>query len=226
METTWAELHPYIDEHRQCGWAFELKECAIQVESWEMLNFLKKRSNMHLLREQLHFHITDPPGLSSSELCSSHNYMKVCAVFDEFISTHRGPDLLWEATLWFPQVWHCGSPAKNWSFGDRICRLLETTWAGGFPLGLTDKESTYNVGSIPESGRSPGGGHGNPLHCSCLENPMDRGAWRVTAYKVAKSQTLCFSQTHNRSGGALKWLITSRPGMGGIGRNWETETDT
>ena len=36
---------------------------------------------------------------------------------------------------------------------------------------------TGNVGSIPELGRSPGGGHGNPLQCSCLENPMDRGAW-------------------------------------------------
>ena len=34
--------------------------------------------------------------------------------------------------------------------------------------------------SIPESGRFPGGGHGNPLQCSCLENPMDRGAWRDT----------------------------------------------
>ena len=42
------------------------------------------------------------------------------------------------------------------------------------------KESTYNVGnpgSIPESGRSPGGGNGNPLQYSCLENHMDRGAW-------------------------------------------------
>ena len=35
-------------------------------------------------------------------------------------------------------------------------------------------------GSIPGSGRSPGGGHGNPLQYSCLENPMDRGAWQAT----------------------------------------------
>ena len=46
-----------------------------------------------------------------------------------------------------------------------------------------------DVGSIPELGRSPGGGHGNPLQYSCLENPMDRGAWRATAHRVAKSQT-------------------------------------
>ena len=36
------------------------------------------------------------------------------------------------------------------------------------------------MGSIPGPGKSPGGGHGNPLQCSCLENPMDRGAWWAT----------------------------------------------
>ena len=43
--------------------------------------------------------------------------------------------------------------------------------------------------SIPGSGRSPGGGNGNPLQYSCLKNPMDRGAWQVTGHRVAKSQT-------------------------------------
>ena len=46
-----------------------------------------------------------------------------------------------------------------------------------------------DAGLIPESGRSPGGGHGNPLQYSCLENPMDRGVWQSTVYRVAKSQT-------------------------------------
>ena len=44
-------------------------------------------------------------------------------------------------------------------------------------------------GSISGSGRSPGGEQGNPLQYSCLENPMDRGAWRPTIHEVAKSQT-------------------------------------
>ena len=44
-------------------------------------------------------------------------------------------------------------------------------------------------GSIPESGRSPGGGHGNPLQYSCLEHPMDREAWWATVPRVTKSQT-------------------------------------
>ena len=45
------------------------------------------------------------------------------------------------------------------------------------------------AGSIPESGSSPGGGHGNPLQYSCLENSMGRGAWGITVHRVAKSQT-------------------------------------
>ena len=44
-----------------------------------------------------------------------------------------------------------------------------------------------DAGSIPGLGRSPRGGHGNPLQYSCLENPMDRGAWRATIHGVAKS---------------------------------------
>ena len=46
-----------------------------------------------------------------------------------------------------------------------------------------------DVALIPGSGRSLGGRHGNPLQYSCLENPMDRGAWRPTVHGVAKSQT-------------------------------------
>ena len=45
-----------------------------------------------------------------------------------------------------------------------------------------------DMGSIPVSRRSPGGGHGNPLQYSRLENPMDRGAWQATVHKVAQSQ--------------------------------------
>ena len=60
-----------------------------------------------------------------------------------------------------------------------VCPALE-----GFPGGTSGKEpacqcrlDVRDVGLIPGSGRSPRGGHGNPLQYSCLENPMDRGAW-------------------------------------------------
>ena len=62
----------------------------------------------------------------------------------------------------------------------------------GFPGDSDGKKSTCNVGdlgSIPGLGRSPGGGHGNPLQYSCMENPMDREAWWATVHGVAKSRT-------------------------------------
>ena len=46
-----------------------------------------------------------------------------------------------------------------------------------------------DLGLIPGSGRSPTEGNGNPLQCSCLANPMDRGAWWATVHEVAKSRT-------------------------------------
>ena len=52
---------------------------------------------------------------------------------------------------------------------------------------LANAEDVRDVGSIPGSGRSPGGGDGNPRQYSCLENHMDRGAWRATVHRVAKS---------------------------------------
>ena len=46
-----------------------------------------------------------------------------------------------------------------------------------------------DTGSIPGSGRYPGGGHGKPPQYACLENPMDREAWQATVYRVTKSRT-------------------------------------
>ena len=62
----------------------------------------------------------------------------------------------------------------------------------GFPGGSDGKESARNAedkGLIPGWGKSPGEGNGNPLQYSCLENAMDRGAWRATGHGVTKSQT-------------------------------------
>ena len=61
-----------------------------------------------------------------------------------------------------------------------------------FPGGSEGKASACNAGdpgSIPGLGRSPGEGKGNPLQYSCLENPMDRGAWQATVHGVTKSRT-------------------------------------
>ena len=62
----------------------------------------------------------------------------------------------------------------------------------GFPGKSDGKESACNAGdpgSIPGFGRSPGGGNGNLLQYSCLENPMDRGAWQAIVHGITKSRT-------------------------------------
>ena len=70
----------------------------------------------------------------------------------------------------------------------------EVVWLSGIsergsPGGSDGKESACNAGDpglIPGSRRSPGEGNGNPLQYSCLEKPMDRGAWQATAHEVAE----------------------------------------
>ena len=78
------------------------------------------------------------------------------------------------------------------------CKELDMTeWLilGASQVALVVKNPTANARDIrdavltPGSGRSPGGEHGNPLQHSCLENPMDRGAWWATVHRVTKSQT-------------------------------------
>ena len=92
--------------------------------------------------------------------------------------------------------------AQILKFGDlRNLQLLgEKNGGGGFPCGSEVKASACNVGDvglIPGLGRSPGEGNGNPLQYSCLENPMDRGAWWATVHGVAKSRTQLSDFTFN-----------------------------
>ena len=85
----------------------------------------------------------------------------------------------------------------------------------GFPGGSEVKASAYNagdLGSIPGLGRSPGEGNGNPFQYSCLENPMDGGAWWAAVHGVTKSQTRLSNFTfYSRWNGtiSLKICITS-----------------
>ena len=73
----------------------------------------------------------------------------------------------------------------QWPFG--IQEPQNNWW--DFPGGSVVKDPPANAGeagSVPKLGRSPGEGNGNPLQYSCLESPMDRGAWRATAWQVAQ----------------------------------------
>ena len=84
----------------------------------------------------------------------------------------------------------------------------------GFPGGASVKHLSANrgdkrdAGLIPGSGRSPEGGYGNPLQYSCPENPMDGGAWQVTAHRVRRSQTqLKRLSTHTQKKNNKKYQI-------------------
>ena len=77
-----------------------------------------------------------------------------------------------------------------------FCISLFPKWGwGASKVALVVKNLPTNAGDmrdmslIPGWGRSPGGGHGNPLQCLCLENPVDREAWWATGHEVTKSQT-------------------------------------
>ena len=81
----------------------------------------------------------------------------------------------------------------------------------GLPGGSNGKESACNagdLGSIPGLGRSPGGRHSNPLQYSCLENPMDRGAWRTIVRGLVKSRHDWATQ-HSTPTGFFCYKITS-----------------
>ena len=85
----------------------------------------------------------------------------------------------------------------NWYFYNRSMTIFLSyhSWPGlftnltGFPCSSVGKESACNegnLGSVPGLGRSPGGENGNPFQYSCLEYPMDRGAWQTTVYAVPR----------------------------------------
>ena len=73
-----------------------------------------------------------------------------------------------------------------------VCQLTSSLLPWDFPGGSDGKESAYNVGdlgSAPGLGKSTGEENDNPFQYSCLENPMDRGAWQATVHGVEKSWT-------------------------------------
>ena len=88
-----------------------------------------------------------------------------------------------EKINYFPQLW---LNVSYWILV-RLAKLKCFLVPEGFPDGSGGEESICNagdpgeLGSVPGTGRSPGGGHGNPQQCSCLKSPMDRGIWWATS---------------------------------------------
>ena len=116
--------------------------------------------------------------------------------------------------FWGQQVWvglgFCVSNELPGGGDLSVCTTLQDS-----PGGSDGKASAYHagdLGSLPGLGRSPGGGNGTPLQYSCLENPMDAGAWWATVHGVAKSWTRLSDFTftlHESKGSLLKYFTTN-----------------
>ena len=80
--------------------------------------------------------------------------------------------------------------------------MANNTLGYSFPGGSVVKNLPVNArdaGVVPQLGRSPGGGNGNPLQYSCLENPLDRGAWRAGVHEVTKSDVTEHTRTQKEA---------------------------
>ena len=96
-----------------------------------------------------------------------------------------------------------GKKRGKWKEGnmDRFRQSSVEDRASRVSLMVKNTSANADVGSVPGLERSPGGGNGSPLLCSCLDNPMDRGSWWVTVYGAAKSQTGLKQLKHMLCGG-------------------------
>ena len=85
-----------------------------------------------------------------------------------------------------PSVWYTPGQEEEFSF----CLPLNKIWSSPVARVVKNPPTTAGeAGLIPGSGRFPGGGNGNPLQYSCLENSVDRGAWQATVQGFSKNQT-------------------------------------
>ena len=114
-----------------------------------------------------------------------------------------------------------GQSHTDWDLSNR--RIVPA----GFPGGSSGRESTCGfhpwVGKMPWRSQRPIARPASPAQCSCLENPMGRGAWRVTVHGVAKSWTrLSNSHTHRLSPGSGKSEVLAGGSLGGCG-GWGQE---
>ena len=101
-----------------------------------------------------------------------------------------------QGQLKFIEIWELRRSSKAWKTqAFQAKKVAGNHWGGPSQMALVVKNTAANAGDIrdagmtPGSGRSPAGGHGNPLQYSCVEDPMHRGAWRAIVQWVEKSRT-------------------------------------
>ena len=99
----------------------------------------------------------------------------------------------WEKTGSWKKL---GRDSDSCCFGEKSTFICEATWSCLVAQMVESICSAGDPGSTPGLGRTPGEGNGNPLWYSCLENPIDRGAWQAIVRRVTKSQTQLSGLTH------------------------------
>ena len=97
------------------------------------------------------------------------------------------------------------SQLRHWTLIKYFQKVTSNHWTSPVAQTIKSACSEGDLGLVPGLGRSPGEGNGNPLQYSCLENPMDRGAWWAIVHGVAKSWTWV-----NVSGNPLKKFLTCK----------------
>ena len=122
-------------------------------------------------------------------VCNFKNVIKLCnyvaGLYLHMLHLSRGTNA-------FSLISYSFSPA---TFKPSIPRehnywiLISSSWCLSGKESTSSAGTTGDAGSILGSGRFPEGGNGNPLQYSCLENPLDRGAWQATVHGVTKGQT-------------------------------------
>ena len=139
------------------------------------------RAHSQRLASSLKLIPTPTPGPQACEVRKLHK--------GSYSQASQGQKLYALTPLSLPQCWP-HSRCSPMFFDEWIKYSYITNWS--FPEWLNDEESTgqcRRCGFSPWVGKILWRGHGNPLQYSCLENPMDRGAWGATVHGIAKSQT-------------------------------------
>ena len=112
------------------------------------------------------------------------------SIWQQIWKTHPNPNPNFQPQDWKRSVFILGPKKDNAKeCSNYLTTALISLASRDLPHSSVSKESTCNardLGSVPGFGRSSGEGNGNPLQYSCLENPMDRGAWQATVHEVAR----------------------------------------
>ena len=154
---------------------------------------------MHCTFSSLHlFRISLIPRLCCKKCGLWTSSLSLTSTLVRNVDSQVSPQTCW--LRMYVDPWVICLPINTWEALTQASRASQGALAVKNPP--ADAGDIRDVGLIPGSGRSPGGGHGNPLQYSCLENPMDRGAWRAAVHGIAKSQTRLkrlstYEHTHN-----------------------------